>query len=99
MTKPTSASASAARGDQINQIGVYGGELVSRLEDALASLDTATAIIEQLRALGDAAFTVDLEGLDTLHWIADATQATRSALATTRYIATSNGAPTGWQHS
>lgn len=99
MTKSTPASAGAARGDQSNQIGVYGGELVSRLEDALASLEAATAIIEQLRALGDAAFTVDLEGLDTLHWIADATQATRSALTTTRYIAGSGCAPTGCQHS
>lgn len=63
------------------------GDIAATLGKAVAHLEDAIARVERLRALGDTEYTSGLEGLDALHWIADARRATRAALTLTQTIA------------
>jgi hypothetical protein len=62
-------------------------DIVANLGHALAYLESAKRAIETLRSAGDSEYTIGPQGLDAVHWIADAERATRAGLSITRDIA------------
>lgn len=61
--------------------------IVANLGQALAHLESAKRAIEELRSVGDSEYTIGPQGLDAVHWVADAERATRAGLSISRDLA------------